>query len=141
MFGLPIAFAAPAVLAALLGLTALYFFLRVTPPRPRQELFPPLRLLLGLVDVAATESAARQSFAAIQPLAQLVDPSLTATVSDQFAALDTQVAALGPPTSTPDASVTPTARIALSHQLDATASTLARLSARLTPFGTAGAPS
>jgi Domain of unknown function (DUF4159)/Aerotolerance regulator N-terminal len=54
MLGLPLAFAAPAVLAALLGLAALYFFLRVTPPRPRQEVFPPLRLLLGLTDKDAT---------------------------------------------------------------------------------------
>ena len=31
-----------------LGLVALYFLLRVTPPSPRQTLFPPLRLLIGL---------------------------------------------------------------------------------------------
>ena len=48
MFGLPLAFAAPAVLAALVGLVGLYFLLRVTPPAPRQAIFPPLRLLLGL---------------------------------------------------------------------------------------------
>ena len=48
MFGLPLAFAAPAVLAALVGLVGLYFLLRVTPPSPRQALFPPLRLLIGL---------------------------------------------------------------------------------------------
>ena len=48
MFGLPLAFAAPAVLAALIGLIGLYFLLRVTPPSPRQAIFPPLRLLLGL---------------------------------------------------------------------------------------------
>jgi hypothetical protein len=48
MFGLPLAFAAPAVLVALAGLVALYFLLRVTPPSPRQALFPPLRLLIGL---------------------------------------------------------------------------------------------
>jgi hypothetical protein len=48
MFGLPLAFAAPAVLAALLGLVALYFLLRVTPPSPRRAIFPPLRLLIGL---------------------------------------------------------------------------------------------
>ena len=33
MFGLPLAFAAPAVLVALAGLGALYYLLRVTPPR------------------------------------------------------------------------------------------------------------
>ena len=48
MFGLPLAFAAPAALAALIGLIALYWLLRVTPPRPRRQLFPPVRLLLGL---------------------------------------------------------------------------------------------
>jgi len=46
--GLPLAFAAPAALAALALLAALYLFLRVTPPRPRQVVFPPLRLLIGL---------------------------------------------------------------------------------------------
>jgi len=96
---------------------------------------------LGLVDIAATESAARLSFATIQPLARLVDPSLTATVSGQFATLDALVAALGPPSTTPDTSVTASTRLALSTQLDATASTLAQLSARLTPYGTTGAPS
>ncbi len=48
MLGLPLAFAAPAALAALAGLVALYFLLRVTPPRPRRQIFPPVRLLLGL---------------------------------------------------------------------------------------------
>jgi len=48
MFGLPLAFAAPAVLAALVGLVALYFLLRVTPPSPRRAVFPPLKLLIGL---------------------------------------------------------------------------------------------
>ena len=48
MLGLPLAFAAPAVLAALIGLVGLYFLLRVTPPSPRQATFPPLRLLIGL---------------------------------------------------------------------------------------------
>src|SRR6202020_2428251 len=48
MFGLPLAFAAPAVLAAFGGRVGLYFLLRVTPPSPRQAIFPPLRLLIGL---------------------------------------------------------------------------------------------
>src|SRR5208337_3314449 len=48
MFGLPLAFAAPAVLVALAGLGALYYLLRVTPPTPRRVQFPPMRLLLGL---------------------------------------------------------------------------------------------
>ena len=48
MLGLPLAFAAPAALAALALLAALYLFLQITPPRPREAVFPPLRLLLGL---------------------------------------------------------------------------------------------
>src|ERR1700733_14454496 len=48
MFGLPLAFAAPAVLAALIGLVGLYFLLRLTPPTPHRAIFPPLRLLIGL---------------------------------------------------------------------------------------------
>ncbi len=54
MLGLPLAFAAPTVLAALALLAALYLFLKVTPPRPRQAVFPPLRLLLGLDPKDAT---------------------------------------------------------------------------------------
>jgi Domain of unknown function (DUF4159)/Aerotolerance regulator N-terminal len=48
MLGLPLAFTAPAALAALILLAGLYLLLRVTPPRPRPQMFPPLRLLLGL---------------------------------------------------------------------------------------------
>jgi hypothetical protein len=96
---------------------------------------------LGLVDVDATEAAAAAAFGAVETLAQLVDPALTRTVAGQFATLGTQVAALGAPTTTPDTSVTPAARLALSEQLDATASTLARLAGQLAPFGTQGSPS
>ncbi len=46
MLGLPLIFTAPLVLAALVALPALYLLLRVTPPRPRQVPFPPLRLIL-----------------------------------------------------------------------------------------------
>jgi len=48
MFGLPLAFAVPLALGALAGLPLLYYLLRVTPPRPRQAPFPPLRLFLDL---------------------------------------------------------------------------------------------
>jgi hypothetical protein len=48
MFGLPLVFAFPAVLIALVGLPVLYYLLRVTPPRPRRVPFPPLRLILDL---------------------------------------------------------------------------------------------
>ncbi len=48
MLGLPLAFSAPLVLAALALLPALWYLLRITPPRPRQIAFPPLRLILDL---------------------------------------------------------------------------------------------
>ncbi|HXT07206.1 MAG TPA: DUF4159 domain-containing protein [Roseiarcus sp.] len=54
MFGLPLAFVAPAALAALAGLVGLYWLLRVTPPRPRRQIFPPVRLLLGLAPKQTT---------------------------------------------------------------------------------------
>ncbi len=48
MFGLSLAFTAPVVLSALLLLPALWVLLRLTPPRPREVAFPPLRLILDL---------------------------------------------------------------------------------------------
>ncbi len=41
-------FAAPLALIALAGLPLLWWLLRVTPPAPRRETFPAIRLLLGL---------------------------------------------------------------------------------------------
>ncbi len=49
MFGLPLTFAAPLALAALAALPALWFLLRVTPPRPRRIEFPPLKLVADLL--------------------------------------------------------------------------------------------
>ncbi len=48
MLGVPLAFTAPLALAALFALPLLYLLLRITPPRPRQTPFPPLRLVLDL---------------------------------------------------------------------------------------------
>ncbi len=48
MMGLPLAFAAPAVLGALIVLPVIWWLLRLTPPRPRTEEFPPTRLLLEI---------------------------------------------------------------------------------------------
>ena len=45
----PLTFAAPFALAALVALPALWFLLRVTPPRPRRIEFPPLTLVADLV--------------------------------------------------------------------------------------------
>ena len=45
MFPLPIAFATPWILLALATLPIIWWLLRLTPPKPRQEAFPPTRLL------------------------------------------------------------------------------------------------
>ncbi len=47
-------FAEPWVLLALAALPLLWWLLRVTPPAPRREIFPALRLLLGLTATAET---------------------------------------------------------------------------------------
>ena len=44
----PLAFLQPWLLLALLALPALWFLLRVTPPAPKTQRFPAIRLLLGL---------------------------------------------------------------------------------------------
>ena len=43
-----LAFATPAVLAALAILPAIWWLLRITPPRPEREVFPPFRILARL---------------------------------------------------------------------------------------------
>jgi Domain of unknown function (DUF4159)/Aerotolerance regulator N-terminal len=49
MLGLPLTFASPLVLAALVALPAIWLLLRVTPPQPRRIDFPPLRILMDLL--------------------------------------------------------------------------------------------
>ncbi|GAA0775372.1 DUF4159 domain-containing protein [Roseibium denhamense] len=46
--GLPLTFTAPWILAALALLPAIWWLLRLTPPRPREIAFPPTRLLLDI---------------------------------------------------------------------------------------------
>ena len=46
MLGLAIGFAFPAVLTALIGLPLIWYWLKITPPRPVEIPFPPLRLIL-----------------------------------------------------------------------------------------------
>ncbi|ADZ69587.1 DUF4159 domain-containing protein [Polymorphum gilvum] len=48
MLGLPLAFASPMILSALLLLPVIWLLLRLTPPRPREITFPPTRLLLDI---------------------------------------------------------------------------------------------
>ena len=45
----PLAFATPWILGGALALPAVWWLLRLTPPAPRPERFPPLRLLAELV--------------------------------------------------------------------------------------------
>jgi hypothetical protein len=49
MFGLPLAFAAPWLLSALVLLPVIWWLLRLTPPRPQSEVFPPLAILARLI--------------------------------------------------------------------------------------------
>jgi hypothetical protein len=42
---LPFAFAYPAILGALIALPVIWWLLRLTPPRPQAEVFPPLKIL------------------------------------------------------------------------------------------------
>ena len=48
MFGLPLAFANPWLLLGLISLPVIWWLLRLTPPRPRSETFPPTRILAKL---------------------------------------------------------------------------------------------
>ncbi|WP_192384591.1 BatA domain-containing protein, partial [Mesorhizobium silamurunense] len=45
MSWLPLSFGAPMVLWGLLALPVIWWLLRLTPPRPQTEVFPPLRIL------------------------------------------------------------------------------------------------
>jgi len=56
MLGLPIAFASPLLLTALLSLPVIWWLLRLTPPRPQQEVFPPTRILARLREKEETPS-------------------------------------------------------------------------------------
>ncbi|MDL2405070.1 DUF4159 domain-containing protein [Rhizobium calliandrae] len=49
MSALPFAFASPAILGALILLPAIWWLLRLTPPHPRAEVFPPLRILARIL--------------------------------------------------------------------------------------------
>ncbi|MCB1423617.1 MAG: DUF4159 domain-containing protein [Nitratireductor sp.] len=58
MAGLPLAFASPWVLLALLALPIIWYLLRLTPPKPRSEFFPPYVILERL---KATEDTPAKS--------------------------------------------------------------------------------
>ena len=56
MMGLPLAFAEPLVLLGLISLPALWWLLRLIPPRPQRIHFPPTRLLFDIVPKEETPS-------------------------------------------------------------------------------------
>jgi hypothetical protein len=53
---LSFAFANPAILGALLALPVIWWLLRMTPPRPAAEVFPPLRILASVIKREETPS-------------------------------------------------------------------------------------
>jgi len=70
--------------------------------------------------------------------AQLVAPSLTASVDQLFARLLDTVRSLGDPAQVADQDISTAFRLSLSQQVDATAAPLSQLAAALVPFGTTG---
>lgn len=52
----PLAFAAPWALVALASLPAIWWLLRLTPPVPKRVIFPPIRLLFGIVTERETSA-------------------------------------------------------------------------------------
>ncbi len=81
-------FTAPAVLLALLAVPAIWWLLRLTPPRPRSETFPPTRLLIEIARKEETPAqtpwwltALRLSLASVVILA-LADPVLRPTAEE-----------------------------------------------------------
>ncbi|WP_199520099.1 DUF4159 domain-containing protein [Fulvimarina endophytica] len=56
MPGLSLTFGAPLVLAGLLALPVIWWLLKLTPPRPQTETFPPLRILQRILKAEETPS-------------------------------------------------------------------------------------
>ncbi|MER0239072.1 DUF4159 domain-containing protein [Fulvimarina sp. MAC8] len=56
MAGLSLSFGAPLVLAGLLALPVIWWLLKLTPPRPQTEAFPPLRILQRVLKSEETPS-------------------------------------------------------------------------------------
>jgi hypothetical protein len=84
-----LSFGVPFLLLALLGLPIIYWLLRVTPPAPKRIVFPPLRLLFGLISPEETPSKTplwllllRLAAAAIAIIA-LAEPIYDSTPTEQ----------------------------------------------------------
>lgn len=54
MFGLPLGFISPLILGALIVLPVLWYLLKLTPPKPQTEPFPPLKILRNLLKYEET---------------------------------------------------------------------------------------
>ena len=67
--GLPLSFAQPLLLFGLLALPALWWLLRVTPPKPRRIDFPPTRLLFDIAPKEETPSRTPWWLTALRMLA------------------------------------------------------------------------
>ena len=49
MMGIPLGFGAPLILFGLIALPIIWYLLRLTPPKPSEEIFPPLKILARLL--------------------------------------------------------------------------------------------
>ncbi len=79
--GIPLSFAEPLLLTALVALPALWWLLRVVPPRPRRIEFPPTRLLLDIAPKEQTPARTPWWLAALRlGLAALVMIALAGPV-------------------------------------------------------------
>ena len=67
MFGLPLAFTSPWLLMALISLPIIWWLLRLTPPKPQEEVFPPTRILARLQEKEETP-AQRSNLRTTKPL-------------------------------------------------------------------------
>ncbi|HEV7320608.1 MAG TPA: DUF4159 domain-containing protein [Ensifer sp.] len=79
MSGLPFLFGNPAILAALVALPVIWWLLRMTPPRPAAEVFPPLRILAS---VMKREETPAQSPWWLTLLRMLMAAALILAISD-----------------------------------------------------------
>jgi hypothetical protein len=62
-------FLSPWILMGLAALPLIYLILRLTPPKPRQETFPPTRILFGLEDRQRTPARTPWWLTALRPAA------------------------------------------------------------------------
>jgi hypothetical protein len=93
LFGYPLSFGTPLILAALIALPVLWWLLKVTPPLPRRTLFPPLRLLRGLEDEEQTPAATPWWLLLLRLLAAAL---LIVALADPLLGRSPQLAANGP---------------------------------------------